>query len=373
MRIASTSLCIVVGLACTARGEHPAGRPTLKEAFSGDFLVGAALNTAQSSGQAPDELALAQRQFNSITPEAVLQWDYIHYQPEGYNFAPADQFVALGEKYDMFIVGHVLVWEDVTPKWVFEDEAGNPVDRETLLSRMRDHIHAVVGRYKGRIKGWDVVNEAIDDDGSRCQNAWQRIIGEDYIEKAFQYAHEADPDSELYYNDYCEWYPAKKIAFANLVRDLQSKGIRIDGIGLQGHWGLESPSLDEMEAVFEDYGKLGVKIMITELDIGFLPEVDPTQNGKDISELSSDLDPYADGLPDKMEEALADRYAEIFACFHRHRDKIDRVTFWGVYDGQSWLNYWPVRGRSAYPLLFDRELQPKPAFDAVIRTAKQPQ
>ena len=365
---------LVASLTARACGEGTADRPALKDAFADDFLVGVAVGTHQTEGNEPAALELVEEQFNAITPENLLKWQEVHPEPDEYNFGPADRYVQFGEKNGMKIIGHTLVWHNQTPRWVFEDEAGNPVDREILLQRMRDHIHTVVGRYKGRIHGWDVVNEAVDDEGNLRLTPWQRIIGDDYIEKAFEYAHEADPDAELYYNDFSEWKPGRRKGYNRVVRDLKAKGIRIDGIGLQGHWGLDYPTLDELEAMFEDYRKLGVKLMITELDINLLPRPEPSQQGADISrnyELKQELDPYADGLPDAVQQALTDRYTEIFACFHKNRDAIDRVTFWGVHDGHSWLNDWPVRGRTAYPLLFDRQLQPKPALDAVLQTTKQ--
>ena len=374
LHILGIAFCLVSLLTGPARGGDAADRAALKDAFAGDFLVGVAIGTRADCRRGAGRVGLVEQQFNTISPENLLKWQAVHPEPDKYNFAPADRYVEFGEKNGMKIIGHTLVWHNQTPRWVFEDEAGNPVDRETLLARMRDHIHAVVGRYKGKVAGWDVVNEAIDDDGNRRPTPWQTIIGDDYIEQAFQFAHEADPDAELYYNDFDEWKPGKRRAVGQLVRDLKSKGIRIDGIGLQGHWGMGYPSLDEMEAMFDDYGKLGVKLMVTELDINVLPQPDPNQRGADITrnyELKKELDPYADGLPDSVEQALADRYAEIFVCFLRHRDVIDRVTFWGTHDGHSWLNDWPVRGRTAYPLLFDRQFQPKPAFDAVIQTAEQ--
>ena len=202
----------------------------------------------------------------------MLKWQEVHPQPEGYNFDPADRFVAFGEKNSMFIVGHNLVWHNQTPSWVFEGDSAKPLDREALLKRMRSHIQTVVGRYKGRINAWDVVNEAIEDNGSLRKSKWQQIIGDDYIEKAFQFAHEADPKAELYYNDYNEWKPEKIQGIKTLVKQLKSKNIRIDGVGLQGHWGLEYPSTQEIENLFAEYGDLGVKIMITELDVTVLPD-----------------------------------------------------------------------------------------------------
>jgi endo-1,4-beta-xylanase len=369
MRISTTVLLawllrVAVGLG--------ADQPTLKDVFKDDFLVGAAIGTEQALGNERQSLQLVARQFNTITPENLLKWAEVHPQPDKYNFEPADKYVAFGEKHGMFIVGHNLVWHNQTPAWVFEGEGGQPPSRELLLKRMHEHIHAMVGRYKARIKGWDVVNEAIADDGTLRQTPWQKIIGDDYIEKAFQFAHEADPDAELYYNDYNEWHPAKRQAISRLIRSLKAKGVRIDGLGLQGHWGLNYPQLSEINAMFADYGKLGVKLMITELDINLLPRPDANQGADVNRQLAGDnkLNPYASGLPPEMSRALADRYQAVFQAFVRNRDKLDRVTFWGVNDGQSWLNNWPVHGRTSYPLLFDRELKPKAAFQAVIDVGK---
>ena len=356
----------------TLAGAADGATPTLKEAFAADFLVGAALGTNQVMGEDAEATQLAAEQFDSITPENLLKWAEVHPQPDEYNFGPADRYVEFGRKHGMFIVGHTLVWHNQTPAWVFEGVGGKPVDRRTLLARMREHIHTVVGRYKGRVNGWDVVNEAIDENGAMRATPWQRIIGDDYIAKAFEFAHEADPNAELYYNDYDMWKPGKRRTVKKLVADLQAKGVRIDGVGIQGHWGMDYPSLDEMEAMLRDYGEMGVKLMITELDLNVLPRpsrhlgADTRQN----YQLHKELNPYPDGLPAEQQRALADRYAEVFRVLLRYRDKVDRVTFWGVDNGQSWLNNWPVRGRTAYPLLFDRDYQPTPAFAAVIGTAE---
>jgi endo-1,4-beta-xylanase len=360
-----------------------AAEPSLKEAFADDFKVGAALGTSHVMGEEPQALELVARQYNTITPENLLKWAEVHPEPDRYNFEPADRYVEFGEKHGMFIVGHTLVWHNQTPRWAFEGAGGKPLDRQTALTRIKQHIDTVVGRYKGRIKGWDVVNEAIDDNGKlrtgpvgvpgQRGEPWHAAIGDDYIQKAFEFAHAADPDAELYYNDFNEWYPAKIEAISRLVKSLQAAGVRIDGLGLQGHWGMGYPSTGEIDHMLAEYGKLGVKLMITELDINVLP--DPNrQRGADITrreERRRQLDPYPSGLPDEMQQKLAARYAEIFRLFHKHRDKIDRVTFWGVHDGHSWLNYWPVE-RVNYPLLFDRQLQPKPAFSAVMQVAQQP-
>lgn len=368
-------LIAVVAAVCCAiatTNAYAAEQPTLKKAFAGDFLIGTTLGTDQVTGQDTTGMDLAVKQFNAISPENLLKWAEVHPQPDEYDFGPADRYVEFGQKHGMFIVGHTLVWHNQTPAWVFQGAGGKPADRETLLARMRDHIHTVVGRYMGRINSWDVVNEAIDDDGTMRTTPWQQIIGNDYIAKAFQFAHEADPDAQLYYNDYNMWKPEKRAAVKRLVSDLKSQGIRIDGVGIQGHWGMGYPSIGEIEAMLDDYGQLDVKLSISELDMNVLPAA-WSHSGADITqkyELRKELDPYAEGLPDDVQQALTNRYASIFRVFVAHRGKIARITFWGICDGQSWLNDWPVRGRTAYPLLFNRKCQPKPAFDAVIDVAK---
>jgi endo-1,4-beta-xylanase len=354
--------------------------PALKDEFKGKFHVGAAISTPQVMGDEPESMKLAGRHFNTITPENLLKWQEVHPQPDEYNFAPADAYVKFGEANDMFIVGHTLVWHNQTPDWAFASVGDKPLDRDTALARIKEHISTVVGRYKGRIHGWDVVNEAIDDEGKLRSGAvgppgrrgepWHAAIGDDYIEKAFQYAHAADPEAELYYNDFNEWHPKKIAAISKLIRDLKAKNIRIDGLGLQGHWGMDYPQLKEIDHMFNEYGKLGVKLMITELDIAVIPM--PGQNtGAEVSDRADGTDadnPYPNGLPEEQQQTLAKRYADIFRLFVKHADKIDRVTFWGVHDGQSWRNDWPIRGRSDYPLLFNRQLEPKPAFMAILET-----
>jgi endo-1,4-beta-xylanase len=285
-----------------------------------------------------------------------------------------DRYVALGEKNNMFIVAHTLVWFYQTPDWVFQDESGKPLDREALLARMKEHIFTVMGRYNGRIHGWDVVNEAIMADGTFRKNKWLDIIGEDYVLKAFEYARQADPDAELYYNEYDTEKQAKCEGIIRLIHNLQSKGVRIDGLGIQGHWFLDYPSLDVLENNIETLSELGVKLMITELDISVLPFYPVDSKPVDISSFSPQEqkkhNPYPDTLPDSAQRDQAKRYAELFSLFHKHRDKFGRVTFWGVHDGQSWRSYLPIRGRKDYPMLFDSRCKPKPAFDAVCQIAE---
>jgi len=346
--------------------------PTLKEAFKNDFLIGAALNASQFCQSNAAETALIKAQFNSISPENVLKWNSIHPSPGKYDFSLADRYVEFGASNGMFIIGHNLVWHEQTPAWVFQDKHGQPVCRKVLLQRLRDHIFTVVGRYKGRIKGWDVVNEALDENGGLRPSLWLKIIGPDFIEKAFQFAHEADPQAELYYNDYALENPAKRTGAVTLIHKLKSKGVFLTGVGVQGHYGLTWPTNCDLDATLDAFTNLGVKVMITELDVDVLPFA-WDQGNADITRnfaLQMKLNPYPDGLPEAMQQKLASRYADLFRVFLKHRDAISRVTLWGVADQDSWLNYCPVNGRTSYPLLFDRQYQPKPAFGAVIKTAQ---
>lgn len=361
------SLALVI-LAAAAASAQPAAM--LKDAFRGIFRIGAAVNQAQFEERDTRGDAVIDAQFNSITPENVLKWEAVHPRPDTYNFEPGDRYVAFGERRHMWIVGHCLVWHSQVPRWVFEDSEGHPLTRAALLDRMHDHIRTVVGRYKGRIAGWDVVNEALNEDGTMRQSPWYTIIGDDYLLKAFQFAHEADPRAELYYNDYNLENEAKRKGAVELIRKLKAAGSAIAAVGLQGHDKLDWPTVQQQADTIEAFHGLGIKVNITELDIDVLPRT--RQNTADVSATAAGVagsNPYTAGLPDEMQQALAKRYAELFRVFVQHRDAITRVTFWGVTDGGSWLNDFPTRGRTNYPLLFDRQGKPKPAFDAVMQTA----
>ena len=375
-----SSSLLLGGCAHMATTQSPT---TLKEAYEGAFLVGTAVNEAVVSGADTASHQIIPRQFNSITVENVMKAEPINPQLGVYNFGPADAFVEFGEKHDMFIVGHTLVWHNQTPAWFFQDENGNPNTREAQIERMRRHIQTVAGRYAGRVDAWDVVNEVIDNDGSYRPTTWVRGIGsgDELVKLAFKFASEYAPDTELYYNDFNAWRPEKRDGIMRLVRMLQKEGIRIDGVGIQGHWGLNYPKTEYIEAAIDSFASLGVKVMITELDVDVLPL---TKEGQIIGTVMSDkqfqleefknfLDPYADGLPDAVQRQLAERYAELFRIFYKKRDKIDRVTLWGLHDDMSWKNDYPVPGRTNYPLLYGRDMQPKPAFDAVLSVPKEMQ
>ena len=349
--------------------QNPAN-PGLKDHFRDDFYIGAALNLSQVNGSEAGADSLLSLHFSSITSENGLKWGPVHPKEGEFRFEFGDAYVALGEKLDAFVVGHTLVWHQQTPIWVFQEPGGEFLDQTALIQRMEEHISKVVGRYRGRIDGWDVANEVFEDDGTWRRSHWYNITGKQFIKAAFLKAHEADPDAELYYNDYNVWIPAKRKAILEMAKELREEGIRIDGIGMQGHYRLDSPSLDQIEQAILEINQAGLQVMVTELDVDVLPRPGRSE-GADLNvnyAESPEWNPYPDSLPQVVETRLVDRYAALFQLFHKHSDKISRVTFWGLHDGKSWLNNWPVRGRTNYPLLFDRQMKIKPGF---VKTFEQ--
>ncbi|BCU78094.1 endo-1,4-beta-xylanase [Luteolibacter sp. LG18] len=341
---------------------------TLKDAFKNRLLVGVAVRPHQFTGANATQAALIANQFNSITPENVMKWDALQPRENEFHFEQADRYVDFGTRNGMFTIGHTLVWHSQVPGWLFKDAAGNPVDRETLLARMKKHIQTVVGRYKGRVKGWDVVNEALEEDGTLRQSPWLKIIGEDYLAKAFQFAHEADPAAQLYYNDYGIEGGKKRDGAIALLKKLKAAGVPVTGVGIQDHVSLTWPPATMLDETITAFGQAGLKVMITELDVDVLPARGHNTSADVSRNEAADpaLNPYTNGLPANVQEALARRYAELFAVYLKHPGVVTRVTLWGLCDGESWLNDWPIRGRTSHPLLFDRACKPKPAFQALV-------
>lgn len=355
--------------------------PALKDAYKDAFLLGTAVNAEIVSGEDALSQPLVPLHFNTITAENVMKTEVVNPKPGVYDFAAADAFVDYGERHGMFIVGHTLVWHNQTPAWFFQDETGKPNTREAQIERMRRHIEVVAGRYAGRVHAWDVVNEVIGEDGNYRPTSWVNAIGDgdELVRLAFKFTSQYAPKTELYYNDFNAWRPEKRDGIVRMVKMLKQAGIRIDGIGIQGHWGLNFPSTEHIEAAIDAYAALGVKVMITELDVDVLPL---TKEGQIIGtgmmhpqfqlpEFERFLDPYKDGLPKDVQQQLTDRYAELFGIFYRKREAIDRVTLWGVHDGMSWKNGYPIPGRTNYTLLFDRSRQAKPALDAVLKVPQK--
>ncbi len=359
---------------------------SLKDVYKNDFMIGCALRSAEKLGapdhvfpvaKEPRELAVMEREFNVVTAENLMKPQYMRPAPGEFNFEQADEFVDLAEQYGLEVVGHVLVWHAQTPEWFFQDENGETISRQALIERLREHIHTIVGSYKGRIKYWDVVNEAVDtrevngiaQEAFFRKSKWLEIIGPEFIELAFQFAHEADPEAELVYNDYSMTHKSKVDFVAeNIVKRLKEKGIAIHGVGMQAHWHLEYPRPAEIEYAIKTLSDAGVHISITELDVGVLPLADGYQ-GADVNrriELQEKLNPYKERVPAEVLEEQAQKYRQVFEVLLEHRRDVERVTFWGVSDRDSWKNNHPVRGRTAYPLLFDRDFQPKPAYRSLI-------
>jgi endo-1,4-beta-xylanase len=352
-------LLLLIAFACNA--PHTPGQESLKDLFRDDFLVGTALNLRQIEKRDSIALPIIRQHFNTITAENHMKWVNIHPEDEKFNWGPADAFVAFGEELNAFIVGHTLVWHQQIPRSVFEGSEGRLISKDALLQKMMRHIEQVVGRYAGRVHAWDVLNEAINEDGSFRQSDWFNLAGTDYIHLAFQAAEKADPNAELYYNDYNLWKPEKRDAAIRLCQELRSKGVRVDGIGMQGHYSLAVPDVEQIRASIHAIHDAGFKVMVTELDVEVLPRPQD-RPGADIDvrfDEDKKYNPYPEGLPAEVRQQLADRYVDIFRVFYEERDKIHRVTFWGVTDANSWLNNWPIRRRTNYPLLFDREGNPK--------------
>lgn len=341
----------------------------MKDVLGKSFLVGTALSDRQIMSDDSLVTSIVARHFNSVVAENCMKPKSVQPEEGKFNWKKADRFVQFGIEHGMSVIGHCLVWHQQTGKWMFTDAEGKPATKDLLKKRMRKHIMAVVSRYKGKIKGWDVVNEAINDDGTYRDSPWYRILGDEYIELAFRYTHEADPDAELYYNDYSLANPTKRKAVCRLVRRLKEAGCRIDAVGMQSHNGLTFPNMEEYEASIDSFAACGVKVMISELDLNVLP----TPKGFDGAEISQDftyneqMNPYRDGLPTEMAAAINKRWRQLFRIYRRHSHQIDRVCVWGVGDSDSWMNDWPIKGRTAYPLLFDRSYQAKPVVNQIIQ------
>jgi len=353
---------------------------TLKESFKNEFLIGMAVNEEISSGQDSISQNIILKQFNAITPENVMKAERINPKPGVYNFKPADDFVAFGKKNKMFMIGHTLIWHNQTPDWFFQDKNGKPNTKEAQMEQMRSYIETIAGRYAGKVQAWDVVNEVLDENGSYRPTTWVNSIGngDTLVKNAFKFTNKYAPNTELYYNDFNAWRPTKRDGIMRMVRMLKKEGVRIDGIGIQGHWGLNYPKKEYIEAAIDSFASLGVKVMITELDIDVLPL---TKEGQvigtgllhpqyELEEFKAFLDPYRNGLPMNVEQQLANRYAELFEIFYKKRDKIARVALWGLHDGMSWKNDYPIANRMNYPLLYDRNKKPKKALNAILNIKK---
>lgn len=353
---------------------------TLKDAFKNYFLLGSAINDDIVSGKDGASNTIVKREFNTVTPENCMKAEVVCPSPGVYDFTLADAYVAFAQENKMFVMGHTLIWHNQTPAWFFTNDKGAPNSPEEQKERLRTHIKAVAGRYAGKVQAWDVVNEVIDDNGSYRPTVWVNSIGDgdEMVRLAFKYASEYAPNTELYYNDFNAWRPEKRDGIVRMIKMLQDAGIRIDGVGIQAHWGLNFPKTEYIQQAIDAYAALGIKVMITELDVDVLPITKEGQiTGKSmmeplyqLEEFETFLDPYKNGLPQTVEQELANRYKELFGIFVQNKDKISRVTLWGLHDGMSWKNDYPIPNRTNYPLLYHRNFEPKLARQAVLETVK---
>lgn len=406
---------VILASCATTESNRPV---TLKDAYKKHFYVGVAVNRTivtdtsvradnvnRNTNQVAMDVALVKEQFNQISPENDLKWALIHPRsgPDGYDFGPADAYVDFGVRNHMYIVGHTLIWHSQTPNWVFRGTnpppavtntasaaatdsgtnapggrrggrgrgfgggfgggfgfSGPRASRDELLERMRDHIHTVVGRYKGKVQVWDVVNEAVADGGTNIlrNSLWLQIIGPDFIAKAFQYAHEADPHAILRYNDYGLENAPKRRKLITLIKSLQAQHVPVMAIGSQTHVSVTSPSFETEDQALTELSELGLPIHITELD------VNGSRGGQRnaSADVASNAEATQGGMVDNANQRLANEYATLFKVFIKHQKFVKLVTLWGVNDSVSWR----ANGR---PLLFDGSDQPKPAFAAVIQAA----
>ncbi|WP_109700324.1 endo-1,4-beta-xylanase [Chitinophaga deserti] len=350
--IRSKRLFVSVILLCTSVAANAQQTDKgLKDYYKTLFPVGVAITPRHLQDSATASFIL--RHFNSITAENVMKMEPIHPEEDRYNWGGADAIVQFATENGLKVRGHTLCWYNQAPKWMFYDAAGKLVSKDTLLNRLRKHIHDVVSRYKGKIYAWDVVNEAVSDHPNEFlrNSLWYQICGEDFIAHAFRYAHEADPNAVLFYNDYNTEDPVKRNKIYRLLKKLRDANVPVHAIGLQGHWSVKDPSSTSLAAAIEQYASLGIKIQITELDV---------------SVFTNNKMPEQRNFTSEQELLQEQQYTMLFDTFRKYRQHITGVTFWNLSDRSSWLDNFPVRGRKNYPLLFDEKLQPKKAYWKVI-------
>lgn len=349
----------ITGASCHAQKASTVSATSkgLKDYYTTYFPVGVAVGPRNLTGA---EAQLILEQFNSLTPENAMKMGPIHPEEARYFWRDADSIVAFAQRYGLRVRGHNLCWHQQTPPWIFTDSKGDTVRKEVLLQRLKDHITTVVRRYKGKIYAWDVVNEAVSDarDEYLRPSAWYRICGDEYIAKAFQYAHEADPDALLFYNDYNETDAVKREKIYKLVKELKEAGVPIHGVGLQGHWAINEPSQGQLDSTIQRFAGLGLAVQITELDISVYPKEHQARQPQ-----SGDSDTAYTKEREQQQTAM---YKMCFDLFRKHKSILTGVTFWNISDRHSWLDNFPVKGRKDYPLLFDKNGKPKKAYWEVV-------
>ncbi|MFT4154402.1 endo-1,4-beta-xylanase [Parafilimonas sp.] len=340
--------------------------PSLKETFKDDFLTGTAMSARQIEGKDTAAVRLIKQQFNAVTPENSMKAEMIEPEWNTYNFDMADKLVAFAAKNNIKVNAHTLIWHSQLPAFMHHVQ-----NADSVKQYVEHHINTVAGRYDGKVYSWDVVNEALNEDGTLRNSVFLEKLGPDYIVDAFRLAQQASPHSKLYYNDYNIEEPEKRAGAIAIIKKIQAAGVRIDGVGIQGHWRADNAPLAGIEESIKAFAALGIEVMFTELDLSVLrnPWDNNTADVSATAKADPGMNPYANSLPDSVAQIQSKSYTDLFKLFLKYKKNISRVTFWGVNDGQSWLNNWPVSGRTNYPLLFDRNFNPKPAFYSVIATA----
>jgi len=345
---------------CTSK-KNDTSIPTLKNGIGRDFLIGVAITPHQVSMKDSIAMKLVSEQFNCISPENCMKSENIHPEENYYYWDMADQYVNFGVKHNMFVIGHCLIWHSQLSPWFCVDKNGNNVSPEVLKKRIKNHITTIVSRYQGQVNGWDVVNEALLDDGSYRNSKFYQILGEEFIPFAFKCAHEADPKAELYYNDYSMTLPAKQKGVLHIVKTIRDYGAPITGIGMQSHYNITGPSAEEVQTAIDTLAKTGCKLMITELDLSALPFPENLSGAgvEQDQEYLAKYNPYPESLPDSAQTAWNNQIKSYFDVFKANKDKISRITVWGLTDSLSWRNNWPIQGRRDYATLFDRHYKAK--------------
>lgn len=343
--------------------DHGGQAPSLGDYYAGQFAIGAAIDAQYNNYS-----GLLTKHFNSVTAENEMKFDSLEPTENNFTYGTADQMVDFATQNGMQVRGHALVWHRQTPSWVFSGSS------EQVLARMKNHITKVMQHFQGKVKTWDVVNEAIMDTGlyrtnneaEGQQSGWYGALGESYIAEAFKAARQADPAAKLFYNDYYNYHPVRRQAIYDMLAGLRDAGVPIDGVGLQCHLNLEPgtdsseqsyyQTVENLEQAVEMYSSLGLEVQITEMDVSlYLRGIQYTP----------DMFYTPATFTAELKEQQAERYREFFDMFRAHSDVISSVTFWGIADDNTWLSEFDS-GRQDFPLLFDAQQQPKPAFWAVV-------
>jgi len=366
---------IIVSALCAVA--LPLHAQSLAEAYRDYWYTGVSVNQWEVEGNQESHWDVITKNFNWVVAENCMKCEVIHPQEGVYDFPLADKFVDKAKAAGLKVQGHCLIWHSQCAPWFHFDKDGKLVSREELKKRMREHIYTIVSHFKGRIDAWDVCNECFEDDGSPRKSLFWQILGTDYIPLAFQYAHEADPNVQLFYNDYSMNKPTKVEGVANFFRPLIEQGLPVTAIGMQGHMILEDAKelLPQYDHSIKTIAALGVPTFFSELDLSVLPNPYGF-SGANVSDrftYTPEKDPFKDGLTKEKEAEINQYWVDFYKMLIPHKDNILRVNFWCLNDANSWRNDFPIQGRSDYATLYDRQNQPKGMIQEIINLVKPQQ